>query len=233
MPFGKNGRLLRSYKDGRARHNAYLDDYAFLTAGLLELYEATSNQRWLREAMALQRTLDEHYLDEKTGSYFMTSHDHETLLARERPVRDGAEPSGNSVATMNLLRLHEFTLDESYLQAAERLLTTFGPKMGGSTEMLMALDFHADVAKEIVIVTAGDRSDAEPLLAVLRETFLPNKVLAVVTEGRDLDSLTELIPMVERKVARGGRPTAYVCQQGLCKLPTTDPEVFATQITSR
>ena len=151
----KKGRLFRSYMDGRARHNAYLDDYAFLIAGLLDLYEATSDIRWLREAIALQQTLDEQYRDEKTGGYFLTSHDHEQLLARERPGRDKAEPSGNSVAAMNLLRLHELTLDERYLNACEQLLGAFARNVRGSPEMMMAVDFLLGRSKEVVIVSPG------------------------------------------------------------------------------
>jgi uncharacterized protein YyaL (SSP411 family) len=110
----RGGRLLRSYKDGQARHNAYLDDYGFLTAGLIDLYEATGDPRWLREAIGLDAVLEQHYEDHENGGFFLTSNDHEALLAREKPAYDGAEPSGNSVAVLNLLRLYEFTTDEKY-----------------------------------------------------------------------------------------------------------------------
>jgi len=100
----EDGRLLRSFMDGRARHKAYLDDYAFLIAGLLDLYEVTSNLEWLREAIDLQDVLDRRYLDERSGGYFLTSDDHEPLLARPRPSRDRAEPSGNSIAASSMTR---------------------------------------------------------------------------------------------------------------------------------
>ncbi len=224
------GRLLRIFKDGQARHNAYLDDYAFLIAGLLQLYEATSEMTWIQEAIALQATLDQHYQDKDHGGYFMTSDDHEALLAREKPSRDGAEPSGNSVALMNLLRLHEFTSADRYRVAAEKLLGGLARTIRGSSEMMLALGFYLDAPKEIVIVTAAERREAEPFLAVLRRTYLPNRVLAVVAEGSDLTALSAAIPLVKGKVARQGKPTAYICQQGVCKLPTTDAAVFAEQL---
>src|SRR6185312_13540795 len=92
-----NGRLMRSFKDGRARHEGYLDDYAFVTAGLIDLYESTFDRRWLREAIALSDEVDAHFADKERGAWFLTRDDHEALLAREKPNHDGAEPSGTSV----------------------------------------------------------------------------------------------------------------------------------------
>jgi uncharacterized protein YyaL (SSP411 family) len=226
-------RLLRSYKDGKARHAAYLDDHAFLTAGLLDLYEATGDVRWMKEAIALDAVLERHFEDRETGGYFMTADDHEQLLAREKPSYDGAEPSGNSVQALNLLRLHEWSTDDRYRQRAERTLKAFGDLLSRSpaamTEMLLAVDFHLDVAKEIVIVTPQSRGEAEPLLARLRATFVPNRVLAVVNEA-DLGRQAELVPLLEGKAARGGKATAYVCKKRVCDLPTSDPDVFARQL---
>ena len=189
----RNGRLLRSYKDRKARHSAYLDDYAFLTAGLLDLYEATGNLRWLKEALALDAVTEKHYEDMRQGGFFLTSDDHEQLLAREKPSYDGAEPSGNSIAVLNLLRLHEFTTQDRYRQRAERALRAFSDILANSpatlSEMLLAVDFHLDRPKEIVIVTPNSRSEAEPLLARLRAKFVPNRILIVVSqEGRARDS---------------------------------------------
>ncbi len=229
----KDGRLLRSFKDGAAVGDAYLDDYAFFVAGLLDLYEATGAVRWLEEAIALEATLEGHYADE-AGGFFQTSDDHEKLLAREKPAYDGAEPSGNSVAALDLLRLYELTTKDGYRQRAERLLGAFGGVLARApsalSEMLLAVDFLRDVPKEIVIVTRGARAEAEPLLAKLRDVYLPNRVLVVVSEGADLAALARIVPLADGKAARGGRPTAYVCERTACELPTTDPEVFANQL---
>ena len=234
----KDGRLLRSFKGGQARHNAYLDDYAFLIAGLLDLYETTFEPRWLREALSLQVVLDGHYRDSANGGYFMTSDDHEALLAREKPASDGAEPSGNSIALMNLLRFHEFTLDDRYRASAQESFVCFGERIRqaptGLSEMLLALDFWLDSPKEIVVVTAaGSRRDADPFLDVIRHNYVPNKVLSVVSQGREVEARAELIPLVKGKVARKGLATAYVCEKGVCQLPTTDVAVFARQLDRR
>ena len=131
---------------------------------------------------------------------------------------------------MNLLRIHEFTSDDRYRVLAEKMFRGFARTIRGSSEMQLALDFYLDTPKEVVIVTAKDRREAEPFLAVLRRNYLPNKVLAVVAEGSDLTALSAAIPLVKGKVARQGKPTAYVRQQGVCKLPTTDAAVFAEQL---
>jgi uncharacterized protein YyaL (SSP411 family) len=229
----KNGRLLRSYKDGQARHNGYLDDYAFLTAGLLDLYEATSNPRWLKEAIALDKVLEDHYEDKQAGGFFLTSNDHEQLLAREKPSYDGAEPSGNSVHALNLLRLHEFTTEDRYRVRAEKTLQAFGEILkqapAAVSELLLAVDYHLDTPKEIVIVTPKSRAEAEPFLAKLGTTFLPNRIVAVVPE-EDLADQVKLVPLAESKIAQEGKATAYVCEQRVCELPTTDPVVFTQQI---
>jgi len=228
----RDGRLLRSFKDGQARHNAYLDDYAFLIAGLLDLYEATGNLRWLEEALALDGVLEKRYEDPLAGGFFLTSDDHERLLAREKPAYDGAEPSGNSAAILNLLRMHELTTQDRYRQRAERGLRAFSHSLasapGSLGHMLLALDFQLDTPKEIVIVTPNARQEAEPLLARLRGAFAPNRVLVVVSHA-DLPAQSKLVPLLEGKVAQRGKTTAYVCERRVCELPTSDPEVFARQ----
>ena len=230
----KGERLSRSFKDGRAQHDGYLDDYAFLTAALLDLFEATGNLRWLREAISLDRVVEAHYEDRSNGGFFLTADDHERLLARERPSYDGAEPAGSSVAILNLLRLSELTTNEAYRKRAEHAFMPLGGVLRNSpaavSEALLALDFLLDSAKEIVIVTHHSRSEAEPLLARLRTTYVPNRVLLVATEGPALGELARLSPLVEGKVARKNGPMAYVCKRGVCDLPTADPAVFEKQI---
>ncbi len=230
----KDGRLYRSSMDGRPRHNGYLDDHAFLAEGLLNLYEATSEERWLREAIALDSVLAKHYEDPEQGGFFMTSDDHETLLTREKPGWDGAEPSGNSIHTLNLLRLSEFTGDDGYRRRAARAMQSVGGKLERTpqalSEMLLAVDFMLDRPKQVIIVTPRSREQAEPLLARLRATYLPNAIVLVAVEGQHLEAQQKLVPLVANKRAMKRRPTAYVCEQGVCKLPTSDPEVFEQQL---
>jgi len=236
----RDGRLIRSHSEGRPGRNAFLDDYACLTAGLIDLFEATGGRRWIEAAIGLDAVLEAQYEDRTGGGFFMTSADHEALLAREKPAYDGAEPSGNSVAVMNLLRLHALTTDDRYRRRAERALAAAGPVLKRSptalSEMLLAVDFRLDTPKEILIVTppgpGGGAGGAGPLLTALRRAFVPNRVLVVVQEGEALAALSRIVPLVQGKTAHNGKATAYVCENRVCDLPTTDPAVFARQIAT-
>jgi len=233
---GRGARLRRSSFDGRADGDGFLDDYAFLIAGLLDLFEASQDPDWLRFALALQAELDSRFWDGEAGGYFFTADDQERLLARQKPVAEGVEPSGNSVSLANLLRLYELTADERYRERAERSLRAFaGPlerRPAEAPRLLAALDFHTDLVKEIVIVTPRPEDEPDALLAVLAHSFVPNRVLAVVSQGAGQRELEPLVPLVANKVAREGRPTAYVCERRVCALPTADPEVFARQLAT-
>lgn len=234
----KDGQLYRSYKDKQAKHVAYLDDYAFFIASLLDLYEATFDVAWLNKAIDLDKTLEEYYEDKDNGGFFMTADHQEKLLFREKPAYDGAIPSGNSVAILNLLRLYEFTTQDDYRKRAEKSLKYFGTKMSQSptaySDMLLALDFYYDKPKEIVIVsTENDKEKLNQLLDEFRKHYLPNRILSVVREGEQLDNSSKTIPLLKGKIAQDGKTTAYVCVQGVCELPTRDVKTFASQLTSK
>ncbi len=224
----EDGRLLRAYRDGRARHDAYLDDYAFSIAALLDAYEATGEAELLEGARALEALLNAHYLD-AAGGYYATADDHEQLLVRDKPSRDGALPSGNAVAILNGLRLAELTGDDAHREVAERGLSAFADAMrraGGAMPLtLAALDFDLDAPREVVIVSAEGQG-ASPLEEVLAETYLPNALALRLVQGAPTDAS----PLLEGKTTLDGRPTAYVCERGHCELPTTDPEVFRRQL---
>ncbi len=230
----RDGRLLRMHTAGAASGDAFADDYAFFIQALLDLYEASGDIDWFVHAVRLERIMSEEFEDQVDGGFFLSSTRSEVLLAREKPGFDGSVPSANSIAILNLLRLYEFTSDDDYRRRAQKALTFFGLVLGRSPaampEMLQALDFYHDEAKEIVIVTATDRADAEPYLRLLGETFLPNHVLVVVRDGGDLDQHARHIPLLEGKRALRGKTTVYVCKQGICDLPTSDPQTFAAQI---
>ncbi len=230
----KDGRLLRTFQGGRADGPAFLEDYAFLIGALIDLYEADPDPRWLHEALSLQETLDAHYADESGGGYFNNADDHERLLAREKPGQDGALPSGNSVAALNLLRLTELTGDDRYRERASMLFTAFHETLTQSpaalSEMLLALDFELEPTKEIVVIRPPSGGDLATMLAPLRSAHLPNRILVVATEGEDLSAHSAAVPLVAGKLAQEGKVTAYVCENRVCKRPTTDPEIFAGQI---
>ncbi|MCC6552219.1 MAG: thioredoxin domain-containing protein [Polyangiaceae bacterium] len=229
----EGGRLRRSYIDGRARHNGYLDDYAFVVQGLLDLHEATFDPRWLREAIALSEVLESHYADRAHGGWFMTSDDHERLLTREKPAYDGAEPSGGSVHLMSTLRLAELTADDRWRRIAERALASLAPQLSEQplslSEALLAVDFWTDTPREIVIVWPGHAEAAAPLMDVLRGTFLPNKVLTGGAEA-DIEELARVAPIAEGKRALEGKATAYVCEKGLCRAPASDAAALEEQL---
>ena len=208
-------------------------DYACLIQGLIDLYEAAPDPRWLREAIALQGVLDAQYAD-ASGGYWRTAAGHEQLIAREKPGQDGATPSANSVAALNLLRLAAFTGDTEYADRAARLFAAFWNVLErfpiALGEMLLALDFALDTPKEVLLVSPGAGSDAALLLDVVRGSFLPNRILATVNEGEALEAHAQLIPLLRGKRAREGRVTAYVCEDRACAAPTSDPEAFAEQL---
>ncbi|MEM9071219.1 MAG: thioredoxin domain-containing protein [Myxococcota bacterium] len=226
------GRLMRSHL-GRARHRAYLPDYAFLIAGLLDLYEATGNARWADAAIALQEEQDAHFLHAEGGGYWMTAHDAEELIARDKPSSDGAIPSGNSLAVDNLLRLAELRADDALRERAEGVLGAFGSVLRergpGLTRMLAALDRYHDAAREIVLAYE-DTEALAPFLAVLRETYLPNRVVVQV-RGSEVDALASRLRLATGKRVQGEGVTAYVCERGRCEQPTSDPEVFRAQLS--
>jgi uncharacterized protein len=230
-----NKRLLRSHKDGRASHNAFLDDYAFLIAGLLDLFEADPDPYWMEMAMGLDKAMSHHFEDKASGGFFMTSDDHERLIAREKPGYDGAIPSGNAIAAMNLLRLSEFTSNDTYRKRGVNTLAAFSALLESNpmalSEMMMALDFSLDMPKELVIVSSkGKPLEGAPFLQALRGVYLPNRVLIQVEEGVWAEKLAALLPLVKGKTTLKGQPVAYVCEKGFCLLPAFTAEDFAEQI---
>ena len=228
------GELRRMYQDGEPHGSAFLEDYAFLIAALLDLYEANAEPRWLVQAIAFQRIVDSFYWDAERGGYFRTAEDHERLIAREKPGRDAALPSGNSIAGLNLLRLAEFTQNPAYLERAGQLHSAFSATLErtpmAQSEMLIALDYHLGQTKEIIVVRPESAPDHGALLAPLRSSYVPNRIISLVAEGADQDAHAELVPLVSGKVARNGEVTAYVCEDRVCELPTSDPEVFVRQL---
>jgi uncharacterized protein YyaL (SSP411 family) len=230
-----NGRLARSYRDGRTSGAAFLDDYAFLIAGLIDLFEATGELRRLEQALALDRELERLYEDLEQGGFFFTAADQEKLIQRRKPVVDEAEPSGNSVQVLNLLRLHELTTEDRFRVRAERALRAFAATIEADptavSELLLAIEFRRAKPNQILVVTPASGSDNAPLLGVLRRTFTPNRVLAVGSES-DLPQLGAVIPLFQDKRAIAGRTTVYVCQERICRLPTSDPGKLVELLTT-
>ena len=229
----RDGRLLRTYRAGQARLTGYLSDYAFLVEGLLNLYEATFDAKWLTAAGTLTDVSIKHYFDEKAGGFFFTASDAKKLIARSKQPHDGAIPSGNSVHAMNLLRLAIMLNRPDYRDKAESIFRAFGQqveKAGGSFERLLcAVDFHHDKVLEIAIL--GDAADqrTEALIRATYQRYLPNKVV-VGAHGPVADSP---IALLAGKTLRGGKPTAYVCENYRCRLPVTSPAELGAQLDAK
>jgi uncharacterized protein len=210
------GRLQRTYKDGRAHLNAYLEDHAFLLEALLGLYEATFEQRWFDEARVLAETMIDRFGDPERGGFFSTSADHEDLIARRKEIGDHPIPSGNSSAALGLLRLGALTGEREYERQAEGVLRLFAAPAARHPDtfahLLRAVDFHLSPTREVALI--GE--DLAELTGVVRAELRPHLVLAGGPEG------TSAPPLLAERPAIDGRPTAYVCERFACLEPVTD-----------
>jgi uncharacterized protein YyaL (SSP411 family) len=228
----EDGRIHRSYKDGRARFNGYLEDYAMVADGLLALYEATFETRWLVEADALLDAVSELFWDEEKRVFYDTPADHEELLTRPRDVYDNAAPSGTSVATEVLLKLALFLDRSDYRQRAEDVLEELAGGMekvpSGFGRLLCALDLSISETREVAIVGDPEAPDTRDLLETVYSGYLPNKVVA--GRGPDDEEAGGLIPLLAHRPAREGKATAYVCVHYACQTPTADPEELSRQL---
>jgi len=214
-------RLLSTYKDGVAKLNGYLDDYAFFVAALIDVFETTQEQPYLDRAAALTDSLVAHFWDSDAGGFFFTSDDHEALIVRSKPAFDGSIPSGNSVALRNLLRLYQYTEDGGYLERAETMLRLFGGPMReqpfGFANMLCAVDFHAQQPYDIVVMAPSSAAETGDLLQKLARVYAPNRTLRIVDPAR----ADRLPPLLHGKGCVEGKPTVYVCRNRTCSAPAT------------
>ena len=229
----RDGRLLRTHKDGVSRLLGYLEDYAFLIDGLLVLHEATFEASWLRDAVELGYAMVDLFWDDAAGQFYDTGTDHEELVVRPRDMTDNAIPSGSSMAAGVLLKLAVVSGDGDLerraivaLRSTKGLMERFPT---GAGHWLCALDFYLSTPREIALV--GDRTaqDTKALLSEVYRSFLPNRVLVGQSdpEGDPLQS-----PLMEGRLMLNDRATAYVCRQYVCGLPANDPEALAGQLAS-
>jgi uncharacterized protein YyaL (SSP411 family) len=211
------GRLLRTYKDGDARLNAYLEDHAFLLEALLSLYESSFEARWFEAAQALGEELIERFADPERGGFYSTSDDHEQLIARRKEVGDHPIPAGNSSAALGLLRLGALSGERRYAEAGAGVLRLFAKTAIQHPEsfahLLRALDFELEPSREVALVGA----DVAELAAVVRSAFRPHLVLAGGAEGSTQP------PLLADRTTVDGADAAYVCENFACQLPVTEP----------
>ena len=229
-----NGLLLRTYKDGVAKLNGYLEDYACLSEALLTLYETTGETEWLEECLTITAKMIEEFWDDEAGGFFFTGKSHEALIVRSKDFFDNATPSGNSVAAEVLLRLGLLTDNEDYLRRATTVLRLVAEAMArypaGFGRALGALDFYLSSPKEIAIVGARQDDATASLKREVWKRYLPNKVVGTVQPEDQRPA--QLIPLLRNRSA-SERPTAYLCEHYVCKNPVTDPSDLAAQLDEK
>jgi len=220
-----DGRLLHRYRDSQAGVQANLDDYAFLVWGLIELYEAIFNTKYLNVALELTNDILRHFWDEDGGGLYLTPDDGESLFVRKKEIYDGAIPSGNSVAMLNLLRLGHMTATSDLEEKAVRIGSAFSGSVkqlpSAHTQLMVALDFGIGPCYEVVIAGNAQAEDTKAMIKALRTRFLPNKVVLLNPGERKSPEIARLAAFTKNQLSINGRATAYVCMNYNCKLPTT------------
>jgi uncharacterized protein YyaL (SSP411 family) len=220
-----DGRLWHRYRDGQAGIAANLDDYAFLVWGLIELYEAIFDVRYLKVALELTEEMLRHFWDEDGGLYF-TPDDGESLFVRKKEIYDGAIPSGNSVAMLNLLRLGRMTANSGLEEKAAKIGSAFSKRVKQAplahTQLMVALDFGVGPCYEVVIAGNSEAKDTGAMFKALRTHFLPNKVVLLNSNEQESPEIAQLAGFTKNQSSIEGKATAYICLNYNCKLPTTD-----------
>jgi uncharacterized protein YyaL (SSP411 family) len=211
--------LLRSWKNGEAQIDAFLDDYAFLLEALITLYESTFEPRWYREAVSVAEQLIDRFEDSERGGFFTTARDQDELPVRRKDLEDSPIPSGNSAAAFGLLRLARLSGQAAYERQAVGVLRLLFPLATrhplAFTHLLRAADFYLAPVREVAIV--GSAGEADELVAVVRERFRPHLVLAGGENG---------VPLLDGRVPVDGRAAAYVCEHFACQAPVTSPDAL-------
>ncbi len=220
-----DGRLLHRYRDGEVKIDANLDDYAFLIWGLIELYEALFETHYLKTAVELNKNMLRHFWDETSGGLFFTPDDAETLIVRKKELYDGAIPSGNSVAMLNLLKLARLTGDHALDAKAAEIGRAFSDQIrqlpSGYTQFLISTDFAIGPSYEVVIVGFAGSRDTIDMLGALNTRFIPNHVAIYRPSDQKSPDIDKIVGFVKNYVTVKGKATAYVCLDNACKAPTT------------
>ena len=226
------GRLLRTWKAGEVKLNGYLEDYAYLIDGLIELYQTSFDPRWYQAAYELAETMIEHF-QTPNGGFYDTSDDHEALIILPRELQDNATPSGNAMATTVLLKLGGLGVEPRYTELARKTLAPMQSIMAqyplGFAQWLQALAYDLARPREIALVGDPGSQDTRAMLAVLRDGYRPNQVLAL---GR-LDQAAPAVPLLLHRTPVDGHATAYLCVRMVCQPPVTDPEELAALVDRR
>ena len=224
------GQLLRRYRDGEARYPGTLEDYAFLSDGLFELYEATFDPRWLTAAQSLTAQMIQRFWDERSGGFFFRGKDEPPLIVSSKEIYEGATPSGSAVATLVLLKLGQLLADDQLDALGRRALdgvaNTLKVAPFGYPQMLIACDVALGPTKEIIIAGAPTQPQTMEMIRAFHSRFLPRAIAILHPEGAGKQAIELLVPDVAAQGPIQGKPTAYVCERRVCQLPTTDVAQF-------
>jgi uncharacterized protein len=227
----KSKLLYRNYREGRSEIEGFADDYAFVIQGLLDLYEASFDIKWLKFAIELQETQDHSFFDEKNGGYFSTTGKESNVPLRMKDDNDSAEPAASSIATLNLLRLAQFRDDKQLEERAKNTIGAFGPTLShfasAMPQMLVALDFSLSKPQQIVIAGKSASAETKALLEAVHRHFLPNTILILAYGAEGQRYLGEKNEAIRAMSTVGGKPAAYVCENFTCKAPVTDSKQLA------
>ncbi|OHE79958.1 MAG: hypothetical protein A2107_07870, partial [Verrucomicrobia bacterium GWF2_62_7] len=218
--------LLRRWRDGEAKVDGFLDDYAFFVAGLLELYEASFDPQWLDRAVELTDTMIARFHDKESGGFWFTPPGQNDIIARMKDDYDGAQPSGNSIAIANLQRLAQLTDNSRYAGIADeslrRLLPRFRQAPTAVPQWLCALDATLAKHRQIVIAGMPDAADTKVMLRAVRERFLPNTILLLADGGPRQAAMAKQLKFLANMKPLDNKATAYVCENYACRAPTND-----------
>jgi hypothetical protein len=224
----ESGRLYHRFRDGKAAIAGFLDDYAFLTWGLIELYETTFEPHYLQKALDLTDVTLVHFWERERGGFYFTAEDAEKVLVRKKDIYDGAVPSGNSVAILNLLRLARLTGNQKYEERAAALSRAFSDAIaqspGAYTQLLIALDLAIGPSYEVVIVGKPQAEDTKAMVEALRKAFVPNKVVIFRPTDEQEPGITRLAGFTKDLACLDNKATAYICKDFRCELPVTDTQ---------
>jgi len=227
-----DGRLYHSYRHGKAKFDAYLDDYACLINALVTLYEQTFDERWIDEAVRLAELMLKHFKDAEGDAFYFTSDDHEQLIARQKDVQDGSVPSGNAMAATCCLRLAKLTGRQDFFEAAESCLRLAQGLMENyptaAGQMLLALDFYVGPTPELVLVGNPRGEETAAVLHELRSRFIPNRVLAGRADPGE--GSKHLEPLFAGKQPREVEPALFVCENFTCQAPVTGKDAVVEAV---
>jgi hypothetical protein len=233
----QNGVLLRRYRQGEARYEGNLQDYTFFVQALIDLYESVFDLEFLETAITLTNKQIQMFYDSTNGGFFDTPQQASSLILRLKEDYDGAEPTGNSIAALNLLRLAQITNSDEWRTLALQTIEAFSARMTQAPEilpqMLVAFDWTISAPMEIIIAGKRESDETRELLREVYSHFLPHRVILMVDPDDAQKKLAYYLPVVESMTMKDGKATAYVCENYTCQLPTTDRTVVTQLLTKK